>query len=337
MNESSTRQVVIIAMQGSWAGSIGLVKDLLCVAGMLWQPKYQNGLHPYFNIDIASVDGKPVSCFHNTPVVADKALAEVEKADLVIVPAIWGNPEQMVLDNAAVINWLREQHEAGAVVVCATSGTYLAAEAGLLDGKLATTHWAFAHHFEQRYPAVNLHIERLITDAGRLYCTGGINAVMDVVIHIIEQFCGQEVARQTARYCLAGVDRTYKGRFVRFDGQKAHQDEAIMKIQVWLEENLATKKTFQDIAQMFSLSLRTLKRRFKNATGETPLQYLQRLRVEKARQMLESSHRTVQEIAYEVGYDYSGSFCKVFKQHTNLQPNEYRKQAQFMNIRRMEH
>jgi transcriptional regulator GlxA family with amidase domain len=204
----------------------------------------------------------------------------------------------------------------------------LAGRGRLLDGKEATTYWRFFNAFAERFPKVQLNQDKHLTDADNLYCAGGTTSACDLYIYLIERFCGANVAQAVARDILYEVQRSYSPGRIGFGGQKLHQDVIILQIQHWLEEHFADKFRFEDVAREHGMSIRNFMRRFQTATGDKPLHYLQRLRIETAKGLLSGSRKSIKTISYEVGYDDASFFARLFRQHTELSPNQYRQQFQ---------
>jgi transcriptional regulator GlxA family with amidase domain len=202
------------------------------------------------------------------------------------------------------------------------------AEAGLLDGKEATTYWRFFREFSERFPKVLLNQDKHLSDADNLYCAGGVTSACDLYIYLIERYCGAGVAQGVARDILYEVQRSYTPGRIGFGGQKLHQDVTVLQIQHWLEEHYADKFRFEDVAREHGMSIRNFMRRFQGATGDKPLHYLQRLRIETAKSLLSSTRKSIKTISYEVGYDDASFFARLFRQHTELSPNQYRRQFQ---------
>jgi transcriptional regulator GlxA family with amidase domain len=202
------------------------------------------------------------------------------------------------------------------------------AETGLLDGKTATTHWGFADQFQRRYPQIKLKPERLITDEGNLFCSGGYNGGIDLSLYLVEKYCGHEVALQSSKSVIADIGRTSQAPYAIFQFQKDHRDKQILVVQEWIENNFDQNFNYNQLARHHGMSRRTFERRFKAATGDTPLTYQQRIRVEAAKRLLEDGNRSFDEITYQVGYEDSSSFRKIFLKQTSLRPREYQKKFQ---------
>tara|TARA_B110000444_G_C18814644_1_gene584472 strand:- start:1168 stop:1878 length:711 start_codon:yes stop_codon:yes gene_type:complete len=223
-----------------------------------------------------------------------------------------------------MMNWLVEQYAAGSILCSIVTGSFFLAEAGLLNGKPATTHWRFFDEFKKRYPDIKLQRKRFITSDEKLYCTGSVNAVRDIMLHFVEQLYGESIANEIARQFTHELKRSYESLLLNEDQQRSHHDEEIIKIQEWLEQNYQTDVVISDLAEKFKLSARSLNRRFKLATNSSPLQYLQGTRIKHAKELLKQSNLAVSEVADMVGYQDASYFTSRFKKATAVTPIEYR-------------
>ncbi len=324
------KKIVILALHNAGASTITGPMDSFHLAGVLWN--YLNGeaSEPLFEVKIVSVDGGPVNCLNRLLINPHAALENETDADLILISSILDIDKTLKYESAA-IPWLKAQYQQGTALASVCTGAFVLAETGLLNGKTATTHWGYVDEFKQRYPQVDLKPERLITDEGDLYCSGASNACLDLSMYLIEQYCGHDVAVQCAKGFLLDLGRFSQAPYSSIlNFQKRHADEAILRAQNWIETHSEVGFSIGELAEKHHMSRRTFERRFKSATGDTPLLYLQRVRIEAAKKLLEANTQTFDEISYAVGYSESNFFRKVFKKHTNLTPNEYR--AKFLPI-----
>ncbi|MBL4728012.1 MAG: helix-turn-helix domain-containing protein [Gammaproteobacteria bacterium] len=223
-----------------------------------------------------------------------------------------------------MMNWLVQQHTAGSTLCSIVTGSFFLAEAGLLQGKSATTHWRFFDEFIERYPDIKLQRKRFITSDEKLYCTGSINAFRDIMLYFVEQLYGESIAGEIARQFTHELKRSYESLLLNEDQQRSHHDEEIIKVQEWLDQNYQADVVISALAERFKLSVRSLNRRFKLATNTSPLQYLQNLRIEHAQELLKQSNLAVSEVADMVGYQDASYFTSLFKKATTVTPVEYR-------------
>ncbi|MBU0992751.1 MAG: helix-turn-helix domain-containing protein [Proteobacteria bacterium] len=318
------KNITILAIHNTIATTVLGPMDVFFQAGQLWN--YINGipLTPFFKVEIATVDGNPVKCLNNVFLKPHRAIDEVEKTDLVIIPSIT-DIEKALQYGKDTLDWLEYHHNQGASIASVCTGAFLLAETGLLNGKTATTHWGFVKLFKEMYPKVNLRPERLITDEGNLFCAGALGAGIDLSVYLVEKICGHEIAIQCSKALIHDMGRSSQAPYTVFQFQKNHPDEAIQLSQQWIEKNYAHEMDIGRVARIHGMSRRTFERRFKKATGDTPLLYVQRTRVEAAKRILETNNGTFDEICYQVGYEDSSHFREVFKKHTGLLPSEYQK------------
>lgn len=245
--------------------------------------------------------------------------------DVVYLPALWRNPRRVVRNNAAMYPWLAGQFAEGAMLAAVGTGCCFLAEAGLLDGKSATTHWHYLERFARDYPKVSLKRDYFITQAGSIFCAASVNALADVTVHLIEHFYGRAIASHVERNFSHEIRRPYeKYRYLEGDDLQ-HSDELIIEIQLWMQRHLNQAMTMPDIAAKFGLSARTLGRRFHAATGQSPLAYIQTQRMRTAKELLESTNLTIGEVAFRVGYQDQGHFSRLFARAMAVNPADYRK------------
>ncbi|MEW9624467.1 GlxA family transcriptional regulator [Rhodanobacter geophilus] len=232
---------------------------------------------------------------------------------------------QQSLASSALIPWLRQHHAAGVVMAAVCGGVFLLAETGLLTGRQATTHWALADHFAARFPDVLVESDRMVIDYGDVMTAGGVLAWADLGLRLTERFLGLTVMLETARYMLVDPPGREQRFYSDFNPKTKHGDAAILKVQQWLWTQRECSLSVADIADYACLQPRTLLRRFTSATGMRPSEYQQRLRVTRAREMLEFSRRSIDDIAESIGYDDTGSFRRVFHKIMGLTPSDYRR------------
>lgn len=298
--------------------------DAFSIANMMWKFMGQDQESPLFKISMVSIDGKPVVTNGGISLQPDCSISDQNDMDIIVIPAFFP-PFDLKSDRVETIcNWLREQHEKGISIASTCTGTFLLAKSGLLDGKIATTNWQFASMFKRMFPKVNLRVDRILTEDNGIYCTGAATAFMDICLHFIEKFGSEELARLCSKALLIAPDRQSQSPYIVYDFWKNHTDQAILKSQNWMEAHYSGPVTIDQIADSAGISPRHFIRRFKKATGEPPIAYLQLLRIENAKRKLESSKDSVNEITWQVGYEDINSFRRLFRKHTGLSPKEYR-------------
>lgn len=254
----------------------------------------------------------------------DKLLSEVPKTDLIIIPAMHGDQCEAMELNKAFIPWIKEQYNHGAELAAFCIGAFFLAGTGLMKGKQCATHWKFANEFRHMYPDVNLVDDKIMTEEDGIYTSGGAYSWLNLTVYLIEKYAGREVAILTSKAYMIDIDRTSQSPFIMFEGQKTHEDEPIKKAQEYIERNFEEKITVNQLAAMFALGRRNLERRFKKATSNTVIEYIQRVKIEVAKKGLETSRKSVNELMYDVGYNDTKAFRTVFKRVTGLSPIEYR-------------
>lgn len=256
--------------------------------------------------------------------VYPKDINEIKKADLVIIPSINYDYDNVIKKNSELIGWLREQYKKGAEIASICTGVFLLAAAGLLEGKTCSTHWNAATDFRRLFPNINLDTDKLITVGQGVYTNGGAFSFLNLVLFLVEKFFD----RQTAIYCSKifqiDIERTTQSLFSVFQPQKTHDDELVRQAQSYIEQNLGEKISFEELASKLAISRRNFDRRFIKATGNTPVEYLQRVKVEAAKRTLEEGRKTVFEVMYDVGYSDDKAFREIFKKITGLSPLNYK-------------
>ncbi len=321
------KKVTILGLYNTMASTVFGPMDIFFQAGVLWNHFQHKTPTPFFKTTIATLDGESLKCINGARITPEASIHDVKSTDLIIISSILDIDKTLAYEGE-VIEWLRHHFRIGAHIATVCTGAFVLAETGLLDGKMATTHWGAAHDFGRRYPKIHLRPERLVTDAGNLFCSGGMNAGTDLCIYLIEKYCGHDVALQTAKAMISDMGRTLQSPYSIFQFQKDHDDPQILAVQEFLESEYAQPHSYRELASRFGMSRRTFERRFKESTGDTPLLYLQRVRVEAAKRMLETANLSFDEIAFRVGYQDSNSFRGIFLKHTGVLPKQYRRRFQ---------
>ncbi len=314
--------VTIIAIPGALGSTITIPLEMLSAANDVARSSHLP--QSLTTLDLASENTGQVSLIGGLSVQCELNLEQITQTDLVFVPGVWGNPRAVVARHGSLIDWLRERHASGATLCSVTTGSYLLAAAGLLDGKVATTHWRFFDQFQSLYPRVKLERKRFVTQADRLYCTGSVNAVRDIMLHFIGTLYNAEIADVIARHFTHEIKRSYESLLLSKDQRSTHHDEEIIKVQEWMQDNYGRQIQVTDLAARLGMSVRSFNRRFRLATNTTPLQYLQDLRIEHAKALLKRSNLVISEIADQVGYQDASYFSELFKKHNAITPYQYR-------------
>ncbi len=277
-----------------------------------------------FRVRLLSVDGKPVE-FESMRIRSDGAIGETPVPELIYVPGPETGFEEAAARNRSYIDWIRACHARGATVASSCSGALFLAEAGLLRGRRATTHWCHADYFRARYPEVRWEISRLVIEDGRVITAGGATAYLNLMIKLAEKFLGRAEALALARFTLVDPERDSQLPYMVRWNRQPHGDSVVRKAQELLSADSGTPFSLTKLAVSCGVSPRTLLRRFRKALGETPGEYRQGLRIERAKHLLENSDQTVEEIVAEVGYDDSRSFRRLFLKQVGISPRRYRR------------
>ena len=318
------KKITILAIRNTIATTVMGPMDVFFQTGQLWNHINQMPLTPYFDVEIASQDGNPVKCLNNVLIQPHRAVNDVSETDLILIPSIT-NIEKTIKYSTDILSWLKHHYLKGTRIASVCTGAFLLAQTGLLNGKTATTHWGFVDEFRAMFPDVNLKPERIITDEGDLFCAGALSAGIDLSVYLVEKFCGHDIAIQCSKSLLHDMGRESQAPYSVFQFQKKHTDKGIIASQKWIEDHFQEEIDFTVVAKANAMSRRTFERRFKKATGDTPLFYLQRTRVEEAKRLMESTRETFDGICYRLGYENSNHFREVFKKHTGLLPSEYQR------------
>jgi transcriptional regulator GlxA family with amidase domain len=284
----------------------------------------QAGLDPLFDVQLVGLTREVALNNGAFTVHTDALIGDVKNTDLIFIPALFGDLNHALEVNKPFIPWIVQQYEKGSEVASLCIGAFLLASTGLLNGKQCSTHWLFANEFREMFPDVTLVDGRIVTEEQGIYSSGGASSYWNLLLHIIEKYTNREIAIMAAKYFAIEIDRKSQSPFVMFNGQKKHEDEPIKQAQEFIEENIAEKISVEELAVKYAIGRRHFERRFKKATNNTPVEYIQRVKIEAAKKHLERTARNVSEVMYEVGYSDTKAFRTVFKKITGLSPIEYR-------------
>lgn len=304
----------LIAAVGNTRYLFDRVNEFLC----------HSGKDPLFEVKL--VGKQKIVEFNNGPftIHTDFTITETGQTDLIIVPPMSGNMREAVDSNLECISWIHQQYKNGTEIATLCVGAFLLAETGLLNNRPCSTHWVTANDFRNRYPEVILVDEKIVTDQDGLYTSGGANSYWNLLIYLIEKFAGREAAIYASKYFEIDRDRDNQSVFRIFEGSKLHEDENILEAQQYIEQHYSEKFTIEQLAKLTHLSQRTFQRRFKEATHFPVHAYIQKIRIEAAKRLLESPGHSVNEIIFETGYQDPKAFRMVFKKETGVSPSTYR-------------
>jgi transcriptional regulator GlxA family with amidase domain len=282
------------------------------------------GHEPFFDVKLVGLTKQVKLNDGLMTVHPDLLVKDGHKADLVIIPALSGNMQFALQQNKAFVPYIVSQYQQGAEVASLCIGAFLLASTGLLKGKSCSTHWLFANDFRNMFPEVTLTDDKVITDQNGLYSSGGASAYWNLLLYLVEKYTSREMAITASKFFLLDIEKNSQLPFSMFKGQKEHGDEVIVAVQEYLEKNYARKITIDELADKFNMGRRTFERRFKKSTTNTVIEYIQRVKTEAAKKMLETGRKTVNEVMYDVGYTDLKAFRDVFKKITGLSPVDYR-------------
>ena len=286
------------------------------------------GKPPIFNVQLVGLSKEVKLHSGLFSVHTDELISNISKTDLIIIPAISGDMKVAIKKNEEFIPWIAKQHYQGAEVASLCVGAFLLAATGMLNGKECSTHWRFAEQFREMFPEVTLVDDRIVTEQQGLYSSGGATSYWNLLLYLVEKYAGRDMAITASKVYALEIDRKSQSPFIMFNGQKTHEDEPIKKAQEFIEANIAERISVEDLALKYAIGKRHFERRFKKATNNTPVEYIQRVKIEAAKKQLESGRKNVNEVMYDVGYTDTKAFRTVFKKITGLSPAEYRNRYQ---------
>lgn len=315
------KTIAILAYEDAVLSSISGALDMLNVAnGYLMS----TGKEPFFNVRLVS-DGKADVQLSGPALLHCAQSLEEADADIILVPAFNGNADAVLGKNSRSIAWLKAQHEAGKEIASLCYGAYFLAEAGLLSGKACTSHWLAIPDMRIRYADIELLPDILMTDKDGIYTSGGALLSWNLVLYMIEKFVSREVAIGVSKMFNIDLDKGAQSHFTVFHGQRSHEDEGILAAQNYIESRYSEPISVDQIAAQAHMSKRNFIRRFKAATGNTPIEYIQRVKIEAAKKSLEKSGGDVNSVMFDAGYNDVKTFRKVFRQVTGMTPQDYRR------------
>ncbi|HEX6218319.1 MAG TPA: helix-turn-helix domain-containing protein [Sphingomicrobium sp.] len=329
-HESRQVRVLVVAVPETAGSALYGMIDVLGAAGNIWEQLVE--LDPgrrAFTIDIVSEDGRPFACANHIPVQPRLSALKDPPADIIIIPELWLGPDDTVgQDYPALLGWIRESYRKGAFVYSACSGAILLAETGLLSGKPATSHWAYERQFRTRFPDVEFKVEpalQFADPAGRIVTAGGTTSWHDLALHIIARHCSPGEALRIAKVYLLKTHPEGQLPYAALVKDAPHADSVVRRCEELLRKEFLTDNPVRSAVAGAGIPERTLKRRFKSATGLTLIDYVQNLRIEHAKRLLETSGEAVDEVAAAAGYDNPSFFRRLFKRRCGLAPAEYRR------------
>jgi transcriptional regulator GlxA family with amidase domain len=315
------KHISILVPHGAILGSLEGSRQLLTQVNEFYKMR---GAPPLFKVQLVGLDKETKLTGGLFTANTDSVIGDIKKTDLIIIPALDGDIKTAIENNRAFIPWIIQQYNAGAEVASLCLGAFLLASTGILNGKKCATHWMAENEFRAMFPEVELVTEKIITDVGGIYSSGGAFSYLNLILYLIEKYAGREMALLSAKVFAIEIDRESQLSFTIFQGQKDHEDVEVKKAQEYIEKNFGERITIDQLTSLLALGRRNLERRFKKATSNTVVEYIQRVKIEAAKMSLESSRFNINEVMYKVGYTDTKAFRTTFKKITGLSPVQYR-------------
>lgn len=311
--------IAILALNRAVPASVADPRDVFQMANEFLK---QSGRPAIFQVRLAGLSGEVILQDGLFSIHPDVMIADIHHTDLVIVPSMTGDIFTATHVNMGYIDWINAQYKKGAEIASLSVGAFLLAFSGLLKGRQSTTHWMYANEFRAHYPDTRVVDDKMITDQKGLYSSGG--SYWNLLLYLVEKYTDRELAIRVSKYFVVDLDRDNQSPFAVFSGSKDHEDLLIKSTQTYIEQNYDKKLTVDRLAEMFCTSRRTFERRFKQATANTIIEYIQKVKIEVAKKQLETGRKTIGEIMYEVGYTDTKAFREVFRKITGISPAAYR-------------
>ncbi len=316
-------RALFVLYPNALASSITLPMEILQAAGQMDSAATRRASR--VELQLTALSPEPIATASGLTLKPDCTVDSAPAPDLVLLPGIWRNPLPTLRACRDLLPYLRNWQNHGARICSVGTASCLLAEAGLLDGKPATTHWNYFKPFAKRYPQVQLKTRHLITQAESLYCVGSVNSIADLMVHLVEDWFGTRIARALENQFSPEIRRPFAAAAYQDEPDSLHHDELVIEAQQWLRDNLSAGADMAILATRLGLSERSLSRRFRQATGYSPQAYLQNQRVHTAKDLLRSSNLSVSEICWQVGLRDASYFSQLFRRHAGVSPGQYRK------------
>jgi len=324
-------QILGLAFDGCQASGLCSPFDVFNVTNTIW--KQQRGEDSdLYNCRLVSQTGEPVTCSNGMRLMVDSSLEDAPPADLIVVPGIHHSDAKSLLNNLKSLDkerqWLQRRVQQQTVVAANCSGVFLLAETGGLEGKEATTAWWLGGLFRNRYSGIKHRADQLLVKNEGTYCTGSMTANLSVMLTIVEQQVGRQLAQSAAKTMLIDASQSYASPYLFIQEQTDHQDSLVLAVESQLQRDISQKLNMEALAKMHSVSLRTLSRRFKKANGMNLSDYHQRIRLEQTKLLLETTSLSIEQIVETGGYSSQSSLRRLFNKELGLSPSHYRQQHQ---------
>lgn len=282
------------------------------------------GKKPIFEVEYVGLNEYVPANNGEYTIKTNRLLRHVSQTDLLVIPPIFGNIDAGIKANAEAIPYFQKLHQKGTSLASLCVGAFLLAETGLLEGKKCSTHWAHIEEFKEKYPQIEVEDGAVITEHDNIYSSGGANSLWNLILYLVEKFSDRDIAVMISKYFALDISRDSQSQFAIFRGQRNHGDSDIQKAQDYIESNYDDRIAVDDLANLVNIGRRTFERRFKDATNNTPIEYIQRVRIEVAKKSFEASRKNVSQVMFDVGYTDTKAFRDVFRKITGITPIEYR-------------
>ncbi|MEO7766162.1 MAG: helix-turn-helix domain-containing protein [Ferruginibacter sp.] len=313
--------IIVPNGQGNNLSSIIGAYKIFTRANEYWK---ERGRKELFTIQLAGISEKVDFYDGLFTVTPHTNISAINKTSLIIIPSLNHNYQKAVNENKLLIEWIEKQYKDGAEIASICTGAFMLASSGLLDGRSCSTHWSAADNFRSMFPKVNLQTDQLITDENGIYTNGGAYSFLNLLIYLVEKYYDRQTAIFCSKVFQIEMDRNSQSAFTIFTGQKLHGDEMVQQAQAYIETKLNEKISVEHLSSRFAVGRRNFDRRFIKATGNTPVEYSQRVKIESAKKAFETGRKTINEVMYEVGYSDVKAFREVFRKITGMSPLEYR-------------
>ena len=323
MSQMKPLEVIILGFDGVLSSVLTGALDLFSFTGVSWQRFSDLEVQPKFKVQIASVGGVDIKCSNRLILQAHCDINDIQECDLLLIPTIGDSIDKVLKRNSELLPHLIRLADTNADIASNCSGAFFLAEAGLLDNKIATTHWGYANKFKADYPLVDLQENQFVTQSGNIFCAAGGSAFYDLALLLIERYCGREMSTQVAKTQIIDSKRGSQNSYTNVTLHKPHSDVLVKQVQEFIENNFEQSIQVSDLAIMVNVTSRTLNRRFQSCVAMRPIEYIQAVRIEQAKRLLESGKVSIKSLAYQVGYNDISSFTRLFKRATELTPKEY--------------
>jgi len=319
--------VIVLGFDGVLGSVLAGALDLFSFTGVSWQRFSNEAVEPRFKVQIASLGGGDIRCSNRLMMRAHCDIQDVTECDLLLVPTIGDSIDKVLKQNNGLLPHLVRLANTKADIASNCSGAFFLAEAGLLDHKVATTHWGYANKFKADFPLVDLQENQFVTHAsdelGSIFCAAGGSAFYDLGLLLIERYCGREISTQMAKTQIIDSKRGNQNSYTNVTLHKSHADQLVKQVQEFIEQNFQQPIQVSSLAAMANITPRTLNRRFQASVAMRPVEYIQAVRIEQAKRLLELGNVSIKSLADQVGYDDISSFTRLFKRATELTPKEY--------------